>query len=154
MTRGTVKNCVGAFLLLTQAFCIGGVVVLMGDYLQVSDGLDVLFIVAPIFSAYSMAVVREFLRGTSDAADARVAPFGFVFVSFLFPVLFACALAAVLWGFRIGVIESIDTLKRAFAAVETVFGVYVGAVTHALFTGGEITATDPPTEVRTDSPVT
>jgi len=146
MKKSALKNVVGVLILLTQASCIGGIVLLMQDYLKPADGMDLLFVIAPIFSAYSMAVVRDFLMASKARADRRVVPFGYIFVSLLFPLLFATSLGAVLWGFKIGVLQEIDTLKRGVAIIETLFGVYLGAVTHELFgtVGGGNTSTPSP----------
>jgi len=143
MTREILKTTVGIYLVVVHFAAILGVFYLGFTVLELEDALDVIFIMAPIFSVHSTLIVKDFIKNQTRRRKGPRVNRSFMFVSFFLPIVFTIALGIIIFGFANNLITTPALLKRCFAVLETVFGLYLGFVTENLFrdgTGGGRTA--------------
>jgi hypothetical protein len=133
MNRDTLKTAIGVYLILAHFGAICLVLSFSGRYLEFADAVEMALIMTPVFSLYSVAIIKDFIANQSHhQAIARV-NFNFVFISFFLPVIFTSAIYAVLFCWRAGVIASLADFRKAISACEVLFGVYMGFVIDNLF---------------------
>ncbi len=135
MNETRLRNVLGLYLILTHFMLIFLVLLLwaLGKGFDFHEMADTLMIVAPMFALYSTAIVRQMVSGQPRQVErAGEVDSARVFVSLFIPSVFIAALLVVIgaWFWRtIGFQE----FKGALAAVEALFGVYVGLVVSSLF---------------------
>jgi hypothetical protein len=133
MYKEKLKTLLGVFLISTHAGAILWVISLGRHFLEFADVVGLALIIMPMFALHSTAVVKEFLKTQAITGRGRKVNFRYAFVVFLFPLLFAASLAAMLLGYTGGFVATVDQLKVGIAAAESAFGVYIGLVTRDMF---------------------
>lgn len=133
MYKEKLKTILGIFLVSTHTGGILWIISLGRHFLEFADVVSLALIIMPMFALHSSAVVKEFLKTQASTGRGRKVNLRYAFVVFLFPLLFAASLAAMLLGYMRGFVATVDQLKVGIGVTESAFGVYLGLVTRDMF---------------------
>jgi hypothetical protein len=135
MNEAKLKSLLGAVLVVSHIGLIFLIVALFAAHGFAFDEMTTLLsIIAPMFAAYTTAVVRYFIshrhRKVTLGQTSREA----VIIVLLFPTLFGLALATlvVLKAFNLA-FENFEQLKVLIAAMEGIFAAYIAFIVTEFF---------------------
>lgn len=109
------------------------VLALAAKYFTFDQALDIISILAPLFSVFTLAVVSDFVKHRTQHAPGPHVNSAFVFVTLFFPVIYTIVVLGLIFAWPMGWIAKIDQLRRGVAACETLIGGGLGIVMGALF---------------------
>jgi hypothetical protein len=109
------------------------VVVLAAQYFTFDQALDIILLIAPLFSAFTLGVVSDFAKNRTKYATGPRVNGAFVFVAFLFPIIYTVAVFGIILAWPVGWIAKIEQLRRGVGACETLIGAGLGVVMGTLF---------------------
>lgn len=109
------------------------VVLLAKSHFTFDQCVDLVFILAPLFSAFTLAVIADFVKRRHSTAKGKRVNGAFLFITLFFPLVYALAVFGFISAWPLGWIDRIDQLKRSLAATETLLSASLGLVFGALF---------------------
>ena len=98
-----------------------------------------MLILAPLFSAFTLAIVTDFVKNRSRRDAGPRVNGAFVFVTLFFPIIYTIAIFGLITAWPIGWIGKIEQLRRGVAACETLIGAALGIAMGALFEMPKVT---------------
>ena len=109
-------------------------VLLLGrDYFTFDQVLDILLLLAPLFSAFTLGIVTDFVKHRESRARGPRVNGAFVFIALFFPLLYSIGIFGLISAYPLIVMTKFDQIRRGLAARETLLGAALGIVMGALF---------------------
>ena len=133
MRLNTLKTIVGIFMICAHFGAMMYVLALGAQYFRFDQALDIILILAPLFSAFTLAIVADFVKHRSQRAAGPRVNGAFVFVTVFFPIIYTIAIFGLITAWPLGWIAKIEQLRRGVAACETLIGAALGIAMGALF---------------------
>jgi hypothetical protein len=136
VTEHTTKNALGLFLIASHLLIVA---LLLGTFiaggLSFRDMTTAVALVTPMFTAYTVVVIKYFVDNRTTARDRSAQLSGaFVAISFGVPAIFVTLVAASILLFAANVgFSSFEQLKSVLAILEGAYGLYLGKLVDALF---------------------
>jgi hypothetical protein len=133
MRLNKLKTIVGIFMICAHFGAMMYVLALGAQYFSFDQALDIVLILAPLFSAFTLAIVTDFVKHRSQRAAGPRVNSAFVFVTLFFPIIYTVAIFGLITAWPMGWIAKIEQLRRGVAACETLIGAALGIAMGALF---------------------
>ena len=133
MRLNLLKTIVGIFMICAHFGAMLYVLALGAQYFTFDQALDIVLILAPLFSAFTLAIVTDFVKNRSQRAVGPRVNGAFVFVTLFFPIIYTIAIFGLITAWPMGWIGKIEQLRRGVAACETLIGAALGIAMGALF---------------------
>lgn len=128
-----VKSATGWIIILGHLGLAALAMVVLKQYLEGSQIVDVLLVLSPITLAYFTAVVTGFLRGRYETGPGPKVNFNFAGVAILIPVALIVFLVFVILNYPGGIAADVSQLQRWIAGAEAILGTTVGLIVNDLF---------------------
>lgn len=133
MKLNILKSIIGISMVCSHFGAMLFVLVLGTNYFTFDQALDVILILAPLFGAFTLAIVSDFIRNREKKAKGPSVNAPFVFITLFLPSVYVIAVFGLIAAWPLEWITSIDQLKRGVAVCETVVGASLGLVIGSLF---------------------
>jgi hypothetical protein len=133
MRLNKLKISVGIFMICSHFGAMLLVICLAARYFTFDQALDIVLILAPLFSAFTLGIVSDFVRNRTSHATGPLVNRPFVFVTLFFPFIYTVAVFGLIIAWPMGWIAKIEQLRRGVAACETLIGAGLGIVMGTLF---------------------
>jgi hypothetical protein len=133
MRFNNLKTLVGILLVCAHFGAMFYVLLLGVQYFTFDQALDIILLLARLFSAFTLAIVTDFVQHRHSRARGPLVNGAFVFVALFFPLLYTVAIFGLISAWPFGWIAKMDQLRRGVAACETLIGAALGIVMGALF---------------------
>ncbi len=101
--------------------------------LVTSEQVELALLIAPIFSVYVTAIVRDITRRMQEPYDNTRMHIAFFLLAIIGAATFSATVPVTLCMYLNGTITTFANLKSVVGIVETALGVYTGAIVDALF---------------------
>jgi len=101
--------------------------------MTLGERIDVALLISPIFAVYVTAIVRHFMSNLTSAFDTRIVHPSAAALSIGTAVIFSVGVPITVGLFLVGAIDTVAALKSTTGVLETVLGLYTGAVIDTLF---------------------
>jgi hypothetical protein len=129
-----LKTLIGIFFICAHFGAILYVLLLGVQYFTFDQELDVILLLAPLFSAFTLGIVTDFVKHRQSRARGPRVNGAFVFVSLFFPLVYTIAIFGLVYAYGpLGWIGKFDELRRGVAGCETIIGAALGIVMGTLF---------------------
>jgi hypothetical protein len=89
--------------------------------------------VAPVFAAYFVAVVKNFVAGAEDAGTGPKVNYNYALISFILPAILLLGIIYIVHIFPTQEFSKPEKLQQALAGLEVCLGGTVGFVVDSLF---------------------
>jgi hypothetical protein len=131
MPRNQLKSIVAWIIILGHLGLI--VTLLTNEILSVDQKIKVLLALAPIATAYFVAVVKNIIGAQKVFAPGPMVNVNFVAISILLPSIFILFIFYLIKGYPTQLADDSDLLQRWIAGLEVGLGGTVGLVVDDLF---------------------
>ncbi len=133
MHANNLKSIVGSFMVVAHFSAMALVLFLGKDYLTYDQCLDIILILAPLFSAFTLAVVSDFIRHRHVIAKGKKVNKRFIFIALFIPLIYTISLFTLILAWPFEWINDITRFRRSISVCETVIGGAVGLIMGTLF---------------------
>jgi hypothetical protein len=131
--RGGLRMLIGLSLVATHFLAIAYILMLTLRYLRFDDALDLVLILAPLFSMFTLAVVRHAVTTQEAAEDETRLSAMFCIISIGITFFFIFAIFALITALPLKLITSVDGLKKGVGVCEVLIATYMGLIVETLF---------------------
>lgn len=132
-TRQGLRTLIGLGLVATHFVAIGYILLLTRKYLEFGQALDLILILAPLFSMFTLAVIRHAVATQESEDDMTVLSPMFCLLSYFVTAAFIIAIIGLITALPLKLITSVDELKKAVGICEALIATYTGLIVETLF---------------------
>ncbi|WP_018391345.1 hypothetical protein [Ancylobacter sp. FA202] len=129
MKKETFRIVIGTAVILVHAMCFFVIIFLKGDYLTEEQRMSMTLILMPITSAYIMAIIKNAVDKSTQAADETVVNLNYAVIVTTFTLV---ALLGLLW-LVVSLEGAQEADKQRILIFEIVFGAGFGLIASDLF---------------------
>ena len=133
MRLDVLRMIVGFTIIVSHLVTFALIMLFGGRHMTLNERIDVALLISPIFAVYVTAIVRHFMSNLMSAFDIRTVHPSAAALSVGTAIIFSVAIPATVALFLAGVIDTVAALKSTTGVLETVLGLYTGAVIDTLF---------------------
>ena len=128
-----LKRIIGVFL-ITSHFCVIFLVVVLYAFDKFTDSelSTTIGLILPLFTAYTTAIIRQFLNEKSCDYKAQPELFPKIFVTFFIPSIFVLFIFSIIMWKSFGSL-GFNSFTTLLGISETSFGGYVGMIVKEMF---------------------
>ena len=131
--RNYVKTTVGWTIIAGHLGIILYIFAGKTDTWDINRQISAALTVAPVFTAYFVAVVKSFVDSGSDHGPGRMVNWNYAIISFLLPVCLMAGVVYVVYVFPTEQFSKPESLQQVLAGLEVLLGGVVGYVVDNLF---------------------
>lgn len=133
MRLDVLRMIVGFTIIISHLVTFAMIMLFGGRQMTLNERIDVTLLISPIFAVYVTAIVRHFTSNLMSSFDIRTVHPSAAALSVGTAIVFSVAVPATVVLFLSGVIDTVAALKSTTGVLETVLGLYTGAVIDTLF---------------------
>jgi len=133
MRLDVLRMIVGFTIIISHLVTFAMIMLFGGRQMTLNERIDVTLLISPIFAVYVTAIVRHFMSNLMSSFDIRTVHPSAAALSVGTAIVFSVAVPATVVLFLSGVIDTVAALKSTTGVLETVLGLYTGAVIDTLF---------------------